>query len=134
MMFPKTVSDRPACYEEKQAVNAAQARLAYCYAKAERVRHWKRSLPHEVSEYQGRISRLTRIVEFEIPQAIGILEKILQHLEAYNSVRVGPAQNAYNDAALVQEIWPETDKVQESELAGGQVGEGQQDVPRTEEV
>jgi hypothetical protein len=107
LMFPKTVNERPACYEERQAVKKAQARLDYCQRKADRVRHWKRALPHEVSEYQGRMSRLKRLVEFEIPQAVAVLEKILRHLEAYSAIHVGPAQSAYNDVALVGEIWPE---------------------------
>jgi hypothetical protein len=107
LMFPKTVSDRPACYEERQAVKKAQARVAYCHHKADRVRHWKRALPHEVSEYQGRISRIKRLVEFEVPRAIVVLEKILQHLQAYNATRLASSQSAYSDLALVQEIWPE---------------------------
>jgi hypothetical protein len=107
LMFPKTVSDRPACYEERQAVKQAQARLDYCERKAERVRHWMRVLPHELSEYKGRISRLKRLVEYEIPQAVGVLNTLLRRLEEYNAVRVEPSQSAYNDAALVRELWPE---------------------------
>jgi hypothetical protein len=110
LMFPKTVNERPTCYEERQAVKVVQARLEYCQRKAERVRHWKRALPHEVSEYQGRISRIKRLVEFEVPQSIGVLEKILRHLEAYSAIQVGPAQSAYQELDLVNEIWPEKPK------------------------
>ena len=91
-------------------MKVAQARLDYCQRKADRVRHWKRFLPHEISEYKGRVSRLKRLVEFEVPAAIGVLEKILRRLEEYSALRVGPAENAYNDLALVQELWPEVDK------------------------
>jgi len=111
IMFPKTVNDRPTCYEERQAVKLAQARLDYCQRKSDRVRHWKRILPHEISEYKGRISRLKRLVEFEIPEAIGVLDKILHRLEEYSALRVSPAENAYNALALVQEIWPQKREV-----------------------
>lgn len=117
LMFPKTVSDRPTCYEERQAVKLAQARLDYCQRKADRVRHWKRVLPHEISEYKGRISRLKRLVEFEVPAAIGVLEKILCRLDEYSALRVGPAENAYNDLALVQEIWPDIAKPESEQTA-----------------
>jgi hypothetical protein len=107
LMFPKTLNERPACHEERQAVKKAQARLEYCERKAERVLHWKRVLPHEISEYKGRISRLKRLVEFEVPQAIGVLNNILLRLEEYNAVRVAPAEKAYNEVALLRELWPE---------------------------
>jgi hypothetical protein len=107
IMFPKTVNERPSCHEERQAVKVAQARLDYCQRKAERVRHWKRILPHEISEYKGRISRLKRLVEYEVPEAIGVLEKILLRLDEYRALRVSPAEIAYNQLAFVQEIWPE---------------------------
>jgi hypothetical protein len=107
LMYPKTVNDRPTCYEERQAVKMAQARVEYCQRKAERVRHWKRILPHEVSEYKGRISRLKRLVEVELPTAVGILEKILLRLAEYTALKVEPAAGTYQDFALVQEIWPE---------------------------
>jgi hypothetical protein len=107
LMYPKTINERPACHEERQAVKVAQARVDYCQRKAERVNHWKRILPHDVAEYKGRISRLKRLVEFEVPAAIGILERILRRLEEYNAIRVSPAQSVYNDVALVQEIWPD---------------------------
>lgn len=105
LMFPKTLSDRPSCYEERQALKAAQARLAYCHAKAERVRHWMRALQHEVFEYEGRISQLVRLVELDAPQAIGTLDRILRHLEEYHAARAAEPRQAYNDLALVEEIW-----------------------------
>jgi hypothetical protein len=107
LMFPKTVSDRPACHEERQAVKKAQARLEYCERKAERVRHWKRVLPHEILEYKGRVSRLKRLVEIDVPRAIGILNTLLRRLEEYNAVRVEPAAQSYSDVAMVRELWPE---------------------------
>jgi hypothetical protein len=106
LMFPKTVSDRPACHEERQAVQHALARVEYCERKAERVRHWARILPHEISEYKGRISKLKRLVEIEVPRAIGVLNNLLRRLEEYNAIRVGPADTAYNDVAMVRELWP----------------------------
>ena len=107
LMYPKTLNDRPTCYEEREAVKMAQRRVDYCQHKADRVRHWKRVLPHEVLEYKGRISKLKRLVEVELPTAVGVLEQILRRLEEYGAVRVDPAQNAYSDLTLLQEIWPD---------------------------
>ena len=59
LMFP-IADERPSCYEERAALKKAQARLAYCEEKEERVRHWQRTVQHELFEYEGRISQLVR--------------------------------------------------------------------------
>ena len=76
LMFP-IADERPSCYEERAALKKAQARLAYCEEKEERVRHWQRTVQHELFEYEGRISQLVRTVEVDVPQAMGVLHKIV---------------------------------------------------------
>jgi hypothetical protein len=118
LMFP-IADERPSCYEEREALKAAKARLHYCQEKEERIRHWQKSVQHELFEYQGRISQLVRLVEVEAPQAIGVLHKIVRHLEEYKSVRSVDPRTAYEQIA--HQIWPdeeaaaaEEDKVGES--------------------
>ena len=105
LMFP-IANERPSCYEERAALKNAQARLAYCEEKVERVRHWQRTVQHELFEYQGRISQLVRLIEVDVPQAIGVLHKIVRRLEEYQSVRGVESRAAYNDVALAQDLWP----------------------------
>jgi hypothetical protein len=104
LMFP-TADERPSCYEERAALKKAQARQAYCEEKADRVRHWQRSVQHELFEYEGRISQLVRLVEYDVPQAIGVLAKIVRRLEEYQAVRAEEPRAAYNELALIQEVW-----------------------------
>jgi hypothetical protein len=105
LMFP-IAGERPSCYEERAALKNAQARLEYCEEKAERLRHWQRTVRHELFEYEGRISQLVRAVEVDIPQAIGVLSKVVRHLEDYQSLRAKEARSAYNDLAVADELWP----------------------------
>jgi hypothetical protein len=105
LMFP-IGNERPACAEERAALKKAQARQAYCEEKMERLRHWQRSVEHELFEYEGRISRLMRVVELDAPQAMGVLAKIVGHLEEYHSLRASKPPTEYNELALVQELWP----------------------------
>ena len=86
LMFP-VANERPSCTEERTALKKAQARLAYCQEKEDRVRHWQQTMRHELFEYEGRMSQLVRLVEVEVPQAIGVLNKILRNLEEYHAVR-----------------------------------------------
>lgn len=106
LMYPIN-DERPSCYEERDALKQAQARLAYCEAKAERLRHWKREIEHELFQYQGRISQLVRIVEIEVPQAVDLLKKLLDRLEEYRAVRVAHWEASYDDVSLASELWPE---------------------------
>ncbi|MEX2315891.1 MAG: hypothetical protein WD669_01980 [Pirellulales bacterium] len=130
LMFPTTMSERPSCYEERLEVKRAQARQEYCHAKAERVRHWMRALQHEVFEYEGRISQMVRLVEVDVPQAIGVLERILRHLDEYQSIRAAEPQAAYNDLAVAEEIWPEEKKAPaETATAGEPASAGGQQEP-----
>jgi exonuclease VII large subunit len=106
LMFP-IAGERPSCYEERAALKKAQAHQSRCEEKLERVRHWQRSLQHELFEYQGRISQLVRLVEVDVPQAMGVLTRIIRHLEEYQSVRTRDPAKAYNDLSFAQQLWPE---------------------------
>jgi hypothetical protein len=105
LMFP-VAGERPSCYEERAALKRAQARLAYCEEKVEHVRQWQRTVQHELFEYEGRISQLVRTVEVDVPQALGVLHKVVRRLEEYQSLRTNDPQTSYNDLALAQELWP----------------------------
>ena len=104
LMFP-IANERPSCYEERAALQKAKAHLAYCQEKEQRVRHWQQSVQHELFEYEGRISQLVRLVEIDVPQAIGVLHKIVRHLEDYQAVRAAQPTKAYHDLALAEELW-----------------------------
>jgi hypothetical protein len=105
LMFP-VAGERPSCYEERAALKKAQAKLAYCDEKVERVRHWQKTMQHESFEYEGRISQLERLLEADVPQAIAVLNKVLRHVEEYESLRNTQPRCAYNDMAVSQELWP----------------------------
>jgi hypothetical protein len=114
LMYP-VADERPSCHEERAALKKAQARLAYCEQKAERLRHWIREVRHEMFEYDGRISQLAEMVEFDVPRAVAILAKLLTRLEEYQAIRMeageaaGEAASAAG-AALADELWPAAEK------------------------
>ena len=85
----------------------AQARLAYCQEKEDRVLHWQRTIQHELFEYEGRVSQLVRLVEVDMPQALTVLTKIVRRLEDYQSTRPTHPRGAYNDASFARELWPD---------------------------
>jgi len=118
LMFP-IANERPSCYEERTALKQAQARLAYCQDKEDKVRRWQQTMRHEMFEYEGRISQLVRLVEVEVPQAIGVLNKILRNLEEYHAVKARDPRTAYDDVAMAKAIWDESGELKEGEPEDG---------------
>jgi exonuclease VII large subunit len=106
LMYPIN-DERPSCYEERAALKAAQARLAYCEEKAERLKHWKREIEHEMFQYEGRISQLVRLVEIDMPQAVEMLKRLMERLEEYRAVRVAGRGTSYDAESLAAQLWPE---------------------------
>ena len=90
LMFPTVEGERPACREEKDALKQAQARLAHCREKVELVQRWKRTMQHEIFEYQGRMGSLRQVLEVDLLRAHEALQQILRRVEAY-MVEQGPA-------------------------------------------
>lgn len=134
LMFP-IATERPSCAEERMALKKAKARLEYCEAKAERVRYWQKTVQHEMFEYEGRMSQLVRLVDVDVPQAIGVLDRILRNLEEYKSIRSRDPQAAYDDVAIARAIWDESpadgesaeensDESKEAEPAAGEAAQG----------
>ena len=114
IMFP-IANERPSCTEERAALKRARARLAYCEEKEDKVRKWQQTMRHEMFEYEGRISQLVRLVEIDVPQAIGVLNKILRNLEEYHAVKARDPRAAYDDMAMARAIWDEDDEGEETE-------------------
>ena len=124
LMYPIN-DERPSCYEERAELKKAEARLAYCDEKSERLRHWIREVRHEMSEYQGRISQLKDLVETDAPQAMLILDRLLKRLEEYQLVRrssAGPSAT-FATESFARELMPDPVQLPAEELATAPVAE-----------
>jgi hypothetical protein len=121
LMFPIN-NERPSCHEERAALKRAQARVAYCEEKSERLKYWIREVRRELFEYEGRISRLSRIVEVEVPQATGLLSKLLDRLEDYRAARTAAAVSAYSDVRLAADLFGQPSDARQP-IEGGEVEE-----------
>jgi hypothetical protein len=77
---------RPSCIEEKQALASARRRLQHCQEQIERVKRWSTKIRHESDEFRGRLAGLRRLLEFDIPRALLLLERTADVLEAYADI------------------------------------------------
>ncbi len=132
LMFP-IADERPSCYEERAELKKAKARLEYCREKGERVRHWQQALRHELFEYEGRMSQLMKLIEIDVPQAIGVLNRIVRNLEEYRAVRAADPRSSYDDVAMAKEIWSAEESAPAEENAAAD-GTPIDDHDKTEEI
>jgi hypothetical protein len=106
LMYPIN-DERPSCYEERAELKKAEARLAYCLEKSERLRHWTREVRHEKFEYQGRISQMKDVVGIDVPQAVAILDRLLVRLQEYQAIRSNAGGISLGASeSLAQELMP----------------------------
>ena len=91
LMFPVGVNDRPSCSEERAALKKAEAKLAYCQEKQEKLKHWVREVSHELHTYEGRTARLKEVVEKDAPAAVTVLSRMLGQIEEYMNLSTGAA-------------------------------------------
>lgn len=77
---------RPSCIEEKVAYDKAKRRLEHCQEQGERIKRWVVKIHHDCDEFHGRLSRLRRLLESDIPGAVALLERTIASLEAYAEI------------------------------------------------
>ncbi len=77
---------RPSCIEEKLAHDKAKRRLQHCQEQTEHLKRWVVKIHHDCDEFHGRLSRLRRLLETEIPKAVALLERTTAILEAYAEI------------------------------------------------
>ena len=73
----------PACIEEEKALRAAKRRLAEAQEKLELTGKWAVKLRREIDEYRGRVGRLKRVLDADVPKAVGLLDRTSAALDAY---------------------------------------------------
>jgi len=84
--FKKVGDSRPACIDEKKALDKARARLAYAEKKAEAVRRWTPVVQQQFRETCVRLVHFRELIDCDCPKAIARLERMLQSLDAYREV------------------------------------------------
>jgi hypothetical protein len=82
---------RPTCYQERKALDAAKKYVRFVEDKIDQVQRWSRVMVQETSEYEGQVARFWDWLEIELPQAVSLLDRLVGTLEAYTSLPAVPA-------------------------------------------
>ncbi len=74
---------RSACIEEKVAFQKAQRRLEHVQQQIEVTRRWGIQAADQANEFFGKIGPLERILDYDLPLMLAVLERMLTAIEAY---------------------------------------------------
>jgi hypothetical protein len=90
---------RPSCIEERQDHEQAKRRLGHCQEQTKRVQQWALKIHREADEFRGRMARIRRLLDADLPQMQALLERTLTSLEAYAEI-VSPPPEAPEDSQV----------------------------------
>ena len=76
---------RPSVVDEKVELARTIRHLKSAEERLEHTKMWRNRLEREYAMYKGQIQSLSSMAERDVPMAISLLGKILEHLEAYAS-------------------------------------------------
>jgi hypothetical protein len=90
LMLKQVGDQRPACIEEKRALERAKRRQQACREKTAAVRKWSRAILQVVFEYKAGVGPLRQWLETDAPQTLALLERIRRTLEEYVAAPSSP--------------------------------------------
>lgn len=79
----KTADYTPAFSEQKEILRQAEESLRDAEMRAMAVKKWGPVLQQAIFEYHGTVRRMSNIASGDIPRAMGLLERLVESLEAY---------------------------------------------------
>lgn len=85
-MVTSSKDQKPSVVDEKKALERAKARLDLCERKMALTKRWAIQISREEILFKAGMAPLTSFVERDLPHAVTLLARMLQHLEAYMRV------------------------------------------------
>lgn len=77
---------RPTCFQQKKALEAARQRQRRAEEKLEVTRQCAGRIQKHASEYASRMSQFRELLAADVPRAMALLGRMVQSLEAYASI------------------------------------------------
>ncbi len=98
-MVTSSKDQKPSVVDEKKALERAQARLGLCEQKRAAVRKWAIQITREEILFKAGLSPLSAMVERELPHAVMLLTRMLEHLDAYTRLQAPDLSRLYEGGA-----------------------------------
>lgn len=82
-MTSSSKEGKPSTVDEVRALKKAEARLDESHQKIRAIKRWSTQMQREMIVYRGQSASLAGAVHRDLPQAIMVLDKIVDNLESY---------------------------------------------------
>ena len=82
-MITSSKDQKPSVVDEKKDLERAIARLHFCEQKMAATKRWAIQLSREEILFKAGMAPLAVVVERELPHAVIILKRMIEHIEAY---------------------------------------------------
>lgn len=86
-MVTSSKDQKPSVVDEKKALERAQRRLALCEERRAAVKKWAVQITREEILFKAGLAPLSAMVDRELPHALALLTRMLEHLDAYTSLQ-----------------------------------------------
>jgi len=98
-MVTSSKDQKPSVVDEKKALERAHARLALCEQKRAAVKKWSIQITREEILFKAGLAPLSALVDRELPHAVTLLARMLEHLDAYMKLKVPDLSKLYDGGA-----------------------------------
>jgi len=96
-MITSSKDQKPSVVDEKKALERAKSRLAHCEQKMAATKRWAIQLSREEILFKAGMAPLSGFVERDLPHAVTLLARMIQHLEAYTKLQAPDLKSLLGD-------------------------------------
>lgn len=120
-MVTSSKDQKPSVVDEKKLLERAQARFATCEQKMAATKKWSIMLSREEILFKAGMAPLATVVERDLPHAVIILKRMMEHLEAYVRLQAPDLSKLLGDrsAELVADMRRKGEEDADAHASGG---------------
>jgi hypothetical protein len=112
-MQPTVDGGKPSTIDEVRALKRAQVAVEEAEQKIRAVKHWSQALAREMVVYKGQAGPLAGATHRDVPQAVALVDRMLEALEGYLAVEAPQAVDLGALASTIMESSPDQRKDEE---------------------
>jgi hypothetical protein len=126
LMQPTVDGGKPSTIDEVRALKRAQAAVEEAEQKIRAVKHWSQALTREMVVYKGQSGPLAGATHRDVPQAVALVDRMLEALEGYLAIE---APQAVDLGALASTIMASSPDIRKDDEPVGSMRRGGGDEP-----
>ncbi|MDP6445973.1 MAG: hypothetical protein QGG36_06795 [Pirellulaceae bacterium] len=92
--------EKRSCIDEKRKLERAKRRMRLCEEKVRVAKSWRIKFKQELDEFVASITKTSSFLEFDLPRAIALLERMSKALDRYTAAQAPPTGDTLQQAKM----------------------------------